>query len=195
MNGQPNGTDKAETPTPPPSAETPPPLPAPTSPKISVGPGDPCTSLTSEAIQAVIGKINESLKKAKSDDAAHGPGATSPGKYASAARDNVTYLTEAHDKMETLLAWLYTVKALGFPPPTPPTYVSNISAAYNIHGYVRETIISLHYARHWALISATHHQSANARDSYESTTEALDLIEPLGAQAGRCHMEAYGPFS
>jgi hypothetical protein len=195
MNGQPNGTDQAETPTPPPSAETPPPLPAPTSPKITSGSGDPCTSLTSDAIQAVIDQVKDSLTKAKSDDTAHGPGAPIPGAYASAARDNVTYLTEARDKMETLLAWLYTVGALGSPSPTPPTYVSNTSAAYNIHGYVRETIISLHYARHWALISATHHQSAPARASYESTTEALDLIEPLGAQAGRCHMEAYGPFS
>jgi hypothetical protein len=142
-------------------------------------------------MQAVIDKIKDSLTKAMSDKTTNG----TTGAFASAARDNVTYLTEARDKMETLLAWLYTVGALGSPPGTPPTYVSNISAAYNIHGYVRETIMSLHYARHWAMISAVYHQSADARESYESTTEALDLIEPLGAQAGRCYMEAFGPFA
>jgi hypothetical protein len=111
-------------------------------------------------MQAVIDKIKDSLTKALSDKTTNG----TTGAFASAARDNVTYLTEARDKMETLLAWLYTVGALGSPPGTPPTYVSNISAAYNIHGYVRETIISLHYARHWAMISAVYHQSADARD-------------------------------
>ena len=194
MNGQSNGTDRTEARTPP-SATTPPPLPAPTSRNINVGPADPCTSLTDKAIQAVIDQIKASLARAMSDDAAHGPAASTPGAYPSAARDNVTYLTEARDKMETLLAWLYSVGALGSPPGTPPTYVSNISAAYSIHGYVRETVISLHYARHWAIISASYHQSADARDSYEFTTEALALLEPLGAQAGQCYMEAYGPFS
>lgn len=151
---------------------------------------DPCASLTNAAIQAVIDKIIESRDKAVSDDAKNGSSALAPGAWANAASYNLASLTEARDKMTVLRDWLHTAGVLD-----PPPFVSNITGAYNVHGYVRETVISLHSARHWATISATYHQSADARNSYELTTQALDLIEPLGAQAGRCYMAPYGPFS
>ena len=190
MNAKPNETATIETPTLPPTAGTPPARPLPAPPKKTYAatraPTDPCASLTSAAIEAVIDKIIESRNKAVSDAAAHGVN----GRYASAARDNLGYITEARDKMQVLLAWLYGAGVLGVPP-DPPPYVTNTTGAYNVHGYVRETVVSLHYARHWATISASYHTSADARDSYELTTQALDLIEPLGAQAGRCYMEPY----
>jgi hypothetical protein len=193
MKKNPNEAPKTEPPTPPPTAGTPParPLPAPPKQKRAAtrAPADPCASLTSAAIQAVIDKIIDSRNKAVSDATAHGV----TGAYASAARDNLAYLTEARDKMQVLLAWLYGAGVLGVPP-APPPYVTNTTGAYNVHSYVRESVVSLHYARHWATISAVYHRSADARDSYELATQALDLIEPLGAQAGRCYMEPYGPF-
>jgi hypothetical protein len=155
-------------------------------------PSDPqptaCASLTGAAIQAVIDKITASGVKATSDSASHGiDGGVG---YPSAARDNLTYLDLARDQMVTLLDWLHAASLLD-----PPSFVSNTSGAYNIHGYVREAVVNLQYARHWATISATYHRSADARASFDLTTQALDLIEPLGAQAGRCYMEAYGPFN
>jgi hypothetical protein len=143
---------------------------------------DPCASLTPAAIQHVIDVIAQSRAKAESDVAANGE----TGAYASAARDNLAYLVEAHNKMVALQNWL---KDAGIDSP----YVTNASGAYNIHGYVREIVTSLHYARHWAIISASYHSSVDARDSYELTTQALNLVEALGSQAGRCYMNQYLP--
>ena len=67
------------------------------------------------------------------------------------------------------------------------------NGAYNIHGYAREIVTSFPYARHWAIISASYHQSTDARDSYELTSQALNLAGALGAQAGRCYMNQYLP--
>jgi hypothetical protein len=145
-----------------------------------------CASLTSAAIQTVIDRIGASGDKAQSDATVNGIDG-GPG-YPSAARDNLTYVNLARDQMVTLLDWLHTTEILD-----PPPFVTNASGAYNIHGYVREAITYLHVARHWATISATYHRSADARASFELTTQALDLIEPLGAQAGRCYMDAYYP--
>jgi hypothetical protein len=189
-----NTEEKAKTellpPTPPPSAGTPPDRPPPIPVKQKREPSrllattDPCASLTTAAIQAVIDKIIESRDKAVSDDAAHGA-VGGPG-YPSAANDNLAYLTQARDEMIVLRDWLQTAGVLD-----PPPFVTNTTGAYNVHGYVRETVVILHHARHWATISAVYHSSKDAMDSYELTTQALDLIEPLGAQAGRCYMSDY----
>lgn len=153
-----------------------------TAPPAPIDGPDPCASLTPAAIQHVIDVIAQSRTKAESDVAANGVN----GAYASAARDNLAYLREAHDKMVALQSWLQT-NGLDSP------YVTNASAAFNVHGYVREVVISLHYARHWAAVSASHHKSTDARDSYELTSQALNLAEALGAQAGRCYMNHYLP--
>ncbi|MCI0390110.1 MAG: hypothetical protein MOB07_15270 [Acidobacteria bacterium] len=94
---------------------------------------DPCASLTPAAIQHVIDVIAQSRTKAESDVAANGVS----GAYASAARDNLAYLREAHDTMVALQSWLQTT---GIDSP----YVTNANGAYNIHGYVREIVTPLH---------------------------------------------------
>lgn len=139
-----------------------------------------CTSLTPAAIQAVIDAIDASLTKADSDVAAFGVA----GAYAVAAQHNQTYLRIAKDTMTALQTFLRD-EDLDSP------YVSNPSAAYNVHGYVRETVGPLHHARHWATISASYHTSQDALDSVDRTSEALALIDPLGAEAALCYMSAY----
>ncbi len=179
-----------ETPQLPPAAGTPldRPLPAPVkqAKQTALTLDDACADLTTAAIQAVIDKITESCNKAQSDADANGMN----GAYASAARDNLSLLTMARDKMCVLRDWLHTAGIID-----PPPFVTNTTGAYNVHGYVRETVVNLHYARHWATISAVYHSSVDALDSFELTTQALNLIEPLGAQAGRCYMSAYEPFT
>ncbi|HYR92426.1 MAG TPA: hypothetical protein VE422_50745 [Terriglobia bacterium] len=150
---------------------------------VSAEDGDasnPCASLTPAALQQVIDVIAQSRTKAQSDMAANGV----TGAYAVAAEYNLAYLQDAYDKTLALQSWLQT-NGLDSP------YVTNVSAAYSVHGYVREAVVSLQYARHWAMISVVYHSSADARNSYELTSQALNLIEPLGAQAGRCYMKAY----
>jgi hypothetical protein len=159
-----------------------PPLPAGApSARAPVG-ADPCASLTPEALQQVIDKVAESLAKAESDVNANG----TTGSYAAAAVYNRDYLAEVHQNLLFLQSWL---KNLGLDTP----FVTNASAAYNIHGYVREAVYPLHHARHWATISVVYHKSSDAFDSYSLTSEAIDLAEALGAQAGRCYMRGYFP--
>lgn len=143
---------------------------------------DPCASLTPVAINQVILKIENSLDFAQQDKGANGQN----GSFASAAKDNVVYLEQARDKMVALQTWL---KSANLESP----YVTNPSGAFNVHGYVRESVGPLHHARHWATISVTYHLSKEAKESFRLTSEALDLIEPLGAQAGRCYMNAFLP--
>jgi hypothetical protein len=135
-----------------------------------------------KALQQVIDKIAESLAKAESDVTANG----TTGSYAIAAVYNRDYLAEVHQYLLFLQSWL---KSQGLDTP----FVTNASAAYNIHGYVREAVCSLHYARHWATISVVYHNSSDAFESFNLTSEAIDLAEPLGAQAGRCYMRSYFP--
>jgi hypothetical protein len=153
-----------------------------TAPTTSIDDPDPCESLTPAALQQVIDLIAQSQTKAESDVAANGEN----GAYAVAAHHNLVYLKEARDIMIALQTFL---QSEGIDSP----YVTNASGAYNVHGYVREVVVPLHHARHWATISAIYHQSADARDSYELTSQTLDLAEALGAQAGRCYMNAYLP--
>lgn len=144
------------------------------------GAPDPCASLSPAALQSVINVIAQSRTKAQSDVAANGVN----GAYAIATKLNLDYVQDAYDKTVALQSWLQ-INGLDSP------YVTNVSAAYSVHGYVREAVVSLHYARHWAMISVVYHNSADALNSYELTTQALNLIEPLGADAGRCYMKAY----
>jgi hypothetical protein len=167
-----------------PSAILLPPLPVrATGARALVG-ADPCSSLTPEALQQVIDKIADSLKKADSDVIANA--GSTPGTYAAAAVFNRDYLAEVHQNLLFLQSWLKNLEL-----DTP--FVTNASAAYNIHGYVREGVYPLHHARHWATISVVYHNSLDAFESYNLTSEAIDLAEALGVQAGRCYMRDYFP--
>jgi hypothetical protein len=158
-----------------------PPLPA-SAPSRAATEADLCASLTPEVLQQVIDKVYESLAKAESDVNANG----TTGTYAIAAVFNRDYLAQVHQDLLFLQSWL---KNLGLDTP----FVTNASAAYNIHGYMREDIYLLHQARHWATISVVYHKSSDAFDSYSLTSEALGLAEALGEQAGRCYMRDYFP--
>jgi hypothetical protein len=141
---------------------------------------DPCSSLTPAAIQGAIDLIELSRRAAQQDEVANG----TDGAYASAARDNLAYVTQAKTTMVRLRNWLHTN---GFESP----YVTNPTAAYNVEAYAREASISLQSARHWAMISRVHHGSVPAQTSFERSSQALSRLAMLGTQGGRCYMNAY----
>jgi len=146
---------------------------------------DPCASLTPAAIQHVIDVIAQSRAKAESDVAA----TVAKGAYVVNAQYNLESLQRAHDKIIALQSWLQTN---GYDAP----YVANHVAASSVHVYMGEVTVSLNYARVYATISAVHNKNKDARDSYELTTEALNLAEALGAQAGRCYVaKAFDPLT
>ena len=91
----------------------------------------------------------------------------------------LAYLQDAEKQSQDLDAWLVANYLY-----TP--FVNNASAAYSIHGTVREASNLLHHARHWASISATYHLSSAAKSSISFTGEALKLMDPLGASAVAC---------
>jgi hypothetical protein len=159
-----------------------PPLSAPTRACLQEEAANPCTSLTPAALQQVIDKVKESLDKAESDVIANYP----TGLYAAAAVYNRNYLDDVHQNLLFLQSWL---KNLGLDSP----FVTNTTAAFNIHSYVREAVYLLHNARHWATISVVSHTSPDAFDSYNLTSEAINLAEVLGTPAGLCYMRAYFP--
>ena len=143
---------------------------------------DSCAVLTPAAIDDIITTLSASLVKAEADAAANG----TTGAYAVAATYNRDGVRNARDQFVTLRNWL---NELGLAAP----YVSNTSAAYNVHGTGREAVTQLHHARHWATISIVYHHSSDAYESMELTTQALDQIDTLGAHAARCYIQAYYP--
>jgi hypothetical protein len=159
-----------------------PPLPGAVRSAIASVGADPCASLTPAALQEVIDTLTQSLGKADADVSING----TTGAYAIAAVYNRDYLAQVLQSLLSLQSWL---KSLGLDTP----FVSNASAAYNIHGYVRENIYLLHHARHWASISIVYHHSSDAFDSFNLTCTTIDLAESLGAQAGRCYVSSYYP--
>ena len=142
---------------------------------------DPCAALTPGAFTDVIAAIDRSRAAADNDVAANG----SSGAYASAARDNVAKLMEARDRIVALQT------ALGEHLRSP--HLTNATSAYTIHEPKRtpEVVASLYSARHWASVSAANHRSDDARKSFELTTQAIALVEALGANGGRCYMSGY----
>jgi hypothetical protein len=141
----------------------------------------PCKVLTQPAIQAVITTIATSRSQAQADAIVYGVG----GRYAVAATYNLAYLQDAENQLNNFDAWLLSQ---GFYTP----FVNNASAAYNLHGTIREISNLVHYARHWATISAVHHGSASAGTSVKNTSEALTLLDPLGASAATCYISFAG---
>jgi hypothetical protein len=160
------------------------------------GPGpvaaaSPCAALTPAAVDQLVAQLTVARGLADQDVALNAAG----GAYAVAATYHRDNLVAALQKATELRGWL-TANGLGSP------YVSNATAAYNVHGLARDVVGPLHHARHWATISAVYHKasatqpidrSGPARASYEATTQALTLVEALGADAGRCYLSGYFP--
>jgi hypothetical protein len=142
---------------------------------------EPCNALTQPAIQEVIAAIGRSRAQAQLDASANGI----TGNYAVAATYNLAYLQDAERQFQELDVWLDSNNLY-----TP--FVNNASAAYNVHGTVREVSNLLHHARHWASISTAYHLSSSARSSITFTGEALTLMEPLGASAVACYVGFVG---
>ena len=150
-------------------------------PQLASAQETPCGALTQPAVQAVIATIGRSRAQAQLDADANGIS----GKYAVAAVYNLAYLQDAERQFQDLDAWLVS-NGLYTP------FVNNASAAYQIHGVVREVSNLLHYARHWASISTAYHLSSSARSSITLTGEALTSMDPLGASAVACYVSFVG---
>ena len=142
-----------------------------------------CIHLTPAAFGSLITTLNASLTQATADCNAF----CVTGAYALAAKYNHDYLVQVLAKVNETKTWLETYN-LALP------YVTNATAAYNIHGLARDNIATLHHARHWATISAIYHKSNKARISFDYTSTAITQLEALGENGGKCYVDQYAPF-
>lgn len=142
-----------------------------------------CSQLTPSAFSSLITTLNASLTQATADCNAF----CITGAYAAAAKANRDYLAQVLANVNETKTWLET-NNLALP------YVTNASAAYSIHGLARDNIATLHHARHWATISAIYHGSHAARLSFDYTSSAINQLETLGENGGRCYVDQYAPF-
>jgi hypothetical protein len=147
-------------------------------------PPDGCRELTPQAFAALIDTLQVDIRQATTDC----ENFCETGAYASAPRANLDYLQIVLGQVQEFELWLADVEI-----DTP--YITNTSAAYNVHGLARNAIEALHHARHWATISATYHGSSAARDSFDTTTQVIHQLETVGENGGLCYMSAYGPFT
>lgn len=140
-----------------------------------------CYQLTQQKIDSAVAHVRAGLAKATSDADANG----TTGANRVAAVYNRDYLKAALDSLLDLRIWLVTNGSFE------SGYVTNQSAAYNIHQTTRDTTYQLLHARHWATISAVYHRSTPARDSVADTTRAIQAVELLGSDAAVCYMSGY----
>jgi len=150
-----------------------------------------CT-VTRDHLDTVIAAVEAARAKADDDVALNGPGGAS-GSSLGAAVLAQEAATAAVDTMHSVRAFLQSNDLFE----APDGRVTNVSASFNIFGYAREAIVQLHYARHWAAVSASQNQSqanaASAVDCTERISEALPLLEALSADATRCYLQDVQP--
>ena len=147
-------------------------------------PPEGCSELTPRAFETLIATLEDSIDQATADCSSF----CGTGAYATAPQANLDYLQIVLGQVEDFELWLADVEGNS-------AFVTNTTAAYNVHGLARNAILALHYARHWATISATYHGSSAARLSFSTTTDAIHQLETLGENGGLCYMQVYGPFT
>lgn len=151
---------------------------------------NPCGTVTRVALEATIEAINAAKLKADENVVLNGNGAPR-AIYPTAAMLAQEAMVTALDTMTTLLGILAGQSL--FEPPD--DRVSNVAASFNVYGYARESVIQLHYARHWAAVSASHNgeRADAAIECTEGASDALALLERISADATRCYLQAYLP--
>jgi hypothetical protein len=153
---------------------------------------NPCTSVTKQSITELLDAIERARERAEANAAANGEAVPNAG-YPGAATHCLRHIATARDWIDRLLRWLGDNDLFE----GPDQQVNNTTAAYNVYGYCRETVVQLHHGRHWAAVSAAWNSSRKtadpARECVERASEALALLDPLSAQATRCYLRAYFP--
>lgn len=132
-----------------------------------------------EALESLARELQTCRQLARADQQAYGE----HGAYAVATLYHALYLDQAHDHLSELQEWL-AQRAHVEPP------LRSSLAAYQIHSYLRELVLALHYARHWAMLSASHHHSRAAADAFEYITRLIQRAEVLSEHAGRAYLNA-----
>lgn len=134
------------------------------------------------ALEMLARELEACRHLARADQQAHGE----HGAYAVATLYHALYLDQARDHLTELQEWL--TERARVEPPLNSTFV-----AYQMHSYLRELVLALHYARHWAMLSASYHHSRTAAEAYERITQTIQSAEGLGEQAGRAFLYAAHP--
>jgi len=147
-----------------------------------------CAALTRQALQNLSQAIAAGLAKAEGNVTVNGAG-VEDARYPAAAMLGRDHLAAAEEDMARLLAWL---DAVGIP----PGMFQHPSVPYNIYGYCRELLVSMHHARHWETISAVYNAergtAAVAVACVHLISTAVGLAEQLSIDGTGCYLAAAG---
>jgi hypothetical protein len=149
----------------------------------------PCEAVTRQGLQDLVDAISAAQLKAEANVAANGEGV--PGaEYAVAATHARDFVVEAHEHVAKVVATAdkYDV---------PPGLNRYPAISYQIYLACRQAINYLHAARHWEAISAVYNRDrekvAAALACIGPITAAIELAEPLSADATGCYVAVYAP--
>lgn len=143
------------------------------------------------SLETIRIELDAARALARADKQQHGEN----GFYATASLYHVLYLDQAHDHLADLNEWLQDhAPDVEMLPGSVPAHSNGASQTtlmpYQLHTYLREMVMALHYARHWAMLSAAYHHSRAATDAFEHITSAIRQIETLSENAGRAFLDA-----
>jgi hypothetical protein len=145
---------------------------------LSTPTSDECPFVTHAALADVMAPIDDAIALSDVDEAQHGV----TGKYALAAVDANDYLRAARARivaMDDLMTENGTViYSMG------PWYSFGSVEAWN----------QLDSATWWLQVSASYHNSVEARQAIELTGDAMERAATLRMHAVRCYVDAYQPL-
>jgi hypothetical protein len=149
--------------------------------------GRACESVTETVIKDLIARIGEARGRAEANVVANGPG--TGGGAADAATVSAHNVGRGEEILTDLVKFLRDANVLG-----PSGAVVNPVGGYAVYNRVRETILALHYARHFAAVSAawnSERDPSGALDCIALLTALLPDLETLSATATRCYLSLW----
>lgn len=149
-----------------------------------------CQGISVAAIQRLIDRISAAGDQADANVVANGPGVPGAGApdTAKVSADNVR---KGQRRLTKLIEDLREDNML-----SPAGQLKNAVGGYAVYNRTREVILDLHYARHFAAVSAAWNSKrdpSGALACITSITEILRDLESFSIQATRCYLSIWYP--
>ncbi len=142
--------------------------------------GQACSKISQSQLKAFLAKVKNLVNFAQQDKDKYG----STGAFPATAIHFHLYASTAYDSLQSIISWLNTGSN------NDPEITNNVEAS-SIKTKLRDVIIQLMSANHWAELSAIYHNSSYASCGKEESLRLLNDALTLLAYAGRCYTEPY----
>ena len=149
-----------------------------------------CQEITVAAIQRLIDRISAAGEQADANVVANGPGVPGAG-APDAAKVSADNVWKGQGRLTQLIEDLRKANML-----SPSGELVNPVGGYAVYNRTRDVILDLHFARHFAAVSAAWNSKrdpSGALDCITSVTEILADLEPFSIRATRCYLSIWYP--